>query len=183
MEQAPADKPADVAAEKPAEPAAEAPIVYDFKLPDGIEPDLPAIESLKAILGENKVSPEAGQKLVDLYQELQAAQTAAWTQRTQQWAADAKADPFLSGKEVAAGGFRSFDEARAAIGKVVAKYVDPETKAFLDQMGLGNHPGLVRAFAKIGRDLGEGQTVPGTGAAPSDTLRALYSNSPQMFES
>lgn len=175
------EKPAEPTPEKPAEPAADAPLVYDFKLPDGIEPDLPAIESLKGILGEHKVPPEAGQKLVDLYQELQTAQVAAWTERTQQWAADAKADPFLSGKEVAAGGFRSFDEAKAAIGKATAKYLDADTRAFLDQMGLGNHPGLARTFAKIGRDLAEGQTVPSSGSAPGNGLRDLYPNSPQMF--
>lgn len=35
----------------------------------------------------------------------------------------------------------------------VQKYADPEFKTYLDESGLGNHPALIRAFMKIGREL------------------------------
>jgi hypothetical protein len=54
---------------KPTETPPEAPEapVYDFKLPDGVEVDGDAMGNFTGILGEAKVAPEAGQRLLDLY--------------------------------------------------------------------------------------------------------------------
>lgn len=43
--------------------------------------------------------------------------------------------------------------------KAIDAYTDKSFKQYMDESGLGNHPALVKAFAKIGRELSEDKLV------------------------
>jgi hypothetical protein len=58
-------KPAEPAKVEP--PAAPEPIKYDFKLPETIKADDEQMGAFTGILGEARVAPEVGQKLMDLH--------------------------------------------------------------------------------------------------------------------
>ncbi len=162
-------------------PAAEA-ISYDgLKLPEGLEVHAETLDAAKAIFGELKIPADKAQKLVDLHGKLQAAQAEAWSQTVQSWAAEAKADPFLSGKQILEGGFTSFQEAQTAAARFMARFGTPELRQALDSMGLGNHPELFKAVAKAGRELAQDQVLTGAAGTAGNPLRARYPNSPQLF--
>ena len=73
------------------------------------------------------------------------------------------------------------DQAQRAFGQ----FASPEFSALMDETGLGNHPELVKAFAKIGAMLGEDKLIVGTGLGQSkvtphdakDQIQSLYADS------
>jgi hypothetical protein len=48
-----------------------------------------------------------------------------------------------------------FEETTLFAERASSRFLDPDTRHFLESTGLGNHPGLVKAFSNIGRLLGE----------------------------
>lgn len=62
------EKPAVEAGAEGEKPAAEpAPVYTEFKMPEGMQAAAPQMEAFTAFLGENNLSQEAGQKLIDLH--------------------------------------------------------------------------------------------------------------------
>ena len=47
--------------------------------------------------------------------------------------------------------------------RAFAEFSTPELQKLMDETGLGNHPELLRIFAKVGERLGEDSLVVGTG--------------------
>ncbi len=52
-----------------------------------------------------------------------------------------------------------FDEEVQNARKAIDAYTDKAFRQYMDDTGLGNHPALVKAFAKIGRELSEDRLV------------------------
>ena len=64
----------------------------------------------------------------------------------------------------------NFDAEVRNARKALDAYTDKAFKQYMDESGLGNHPALVKAFAKIGRELSEDRLV------QSDTATRLAKN-------
>lgn len=178
----PAEAPvAEVA--KPVEPAkapeaakpevaveAEAPVapVYEaFKLPEGLQVAPEQLETFTALLGENKLTQEAGQKFMDMHGEVLKKFSADMAQR--------QLDVF---DETRAGWRKDFDksagnrrdtvlnDAKWAIEQIV-----PDETARKDLWnvlaftGVGDHPAMINALAATAKKLRE-RAAPPRGVPP-----------------
>lgn len=197
----PADKPAEGAAEKdkPAEgdtpPAGEqkaedkpaegegekkegeegkdgpAPFSADaIKLPDGVAIDQGALEAASPVIAELGLNQEQGQKLVDAYVKIREKEAANYAETVAAWETAAKAD-----KEI--GGTR-WDASLHAARSVLDKFGTPELREYLEMTGAGNHPEVIRAFARIGAKIGEDDPVvsrpPASTKPGDDVIELLY---------
>lgn len=140
------------------------PVVYDFKMPEGVELDKDAADQFKAIATELKMPAESAQKVVDLYAKLQGDATKAFSDQVQAWGDEVKADKELGSSENL-----------AAARKAVDDFGTPEFKSLLNSTGLGNHPEVVRFMSKIGKQISEDAVVRGRqGEKPRDAANVLY---------
>lgn len=157
-----------------ADKPAEAPEQYEeFKLPEGFQKDGPLIEAFTPLAKEANLSQEAAQKFVDLGAKLvadtRAAQQKAWEGVVSKWTADLKAD-----KEV---GGAALKESTGYAVKALKQYADPETRKYLDDSRLANHPGLFKMLVRVGKTISEDKLFEG-GAAQTELSAAkiLYPN-------
>lgn len=162
----------------PATPAA--PAALELKLPDGTNPDSVLFPEFQKLATEAKLEGPVAQKLLDLGVKMQARQgelaVEAWKQQDQKWVEAVKADPSIGGQNLE----KTVTAARAGV-----RWAGGDALATaLDELGVGNHPLLVAAFARIGQGLAEDKTGSRAGAPPpgepteQDRIRAAY---PTMF--
>lgn len=155
--------------DKPAAPAI--PEKYEFKgLPEGYTLDEAQIGEWSGVFKELGLSQEQAQKLVEMDAKRftaanspEAQQAAALAQRNQQvsqWEASLKQDPDLGGAK--------FDATVETAQKAMASFGSPQLKEMLAESGLGSHPEVVRFFAKVGKELSEGQLHRTTTEQPSE---------------
>lgn len=138
-----------------------APEQYEFKAPEGAELDTEAVAAFEPIAKELNLTNEQAQKLVDLYgtrltQQVEAQQQ-AWQKQLDTWVSEVKSDKEIGGKAFD----QNVDHAKAAL----TKFGTPELKQALDATGFGNHPELVRVFARIGKTMAEDNFVQANAAA------------------
>lgn len=81
------------------------------------------------------------------------------------WASAIKADPEYGGAK--------FDKTVSNAGVFMDRFLDQEGRDLLNASGLGNHPSLVRAFAKAGMHFAEGEVITGE-PAPVAKGHPLY---------
>lgn len=146
-------------------PGADAEIVYEFELPEGVQFADGEVDEFKNVAKDLKLPKDAAQKIVDLATKREQARSEAFATTVRGWAEATQADKEL-GKP----------ENLALALKAVSTFGSPELKAVLDSSGLGNHPEVVRAFLKIGRQISE-DTIDGKGQganAERDTATILY---------
>ena len=154
---APAEKPAGepAAGEKPADKPAEAPIVYDFKLPEGAQADAETLDGFKALAGELKLPADKAQAVVDLGMKLLEKQTAAiqeqWAEQRKGWVDEIKSDPDFGGKQ--------FDKTVEGAHRVLRQYGDKQTVEAIRELGLDSHPGLVKLLARVARATSEDSSI------------------------
>lgn len=136
-------------------PELKAPEKYEFTAPEGAELDSKAVELFEPVARELDLSNEQAQKLAGLWpqlqEQMQQRQAESWGQQVEKWAADTKTDKEIGG-----------DKLTAAVGhaqKALDTFASKEFREFLDTTGLGNHPEMVRAFAKVGKLMGEDSFV------------------------
>ncbi len=167
-EPAPADAPApDATATASTAPA----IVYEFTWPEGVEP-LPAEElaPFTGILGEAKVAPEVGQKLLDLYQaesaklveRINKQSETVWNETRREWVDAIRNDPELGGNR--------FQATITSCRQLINQYGgSDEQKAELYQAfnltGMGDNPAMMRLVHNVSKALLE-QARPVTAAKP-----------------
>ena len=154
-------KEAEDAGKKPDDQAsAGAPEKYELKAPEGSEFDSEAFEAIEPTLRELGLTNVAAQKLVDAYagqimpklseRANKLILDKAASQRAE-WAEAFEKDPDI-------GGARKGDTLSAA-ARVFDHYglkKGEGLRQLLDESGLGNHPELIRVFARIGHDMAEG---------------------------
>jgi hypothetical protein len=128
-----------------------APEKYELKAPDGVALDEAALTEFEPVARELNLSNEQAQKIADLYSKQMAEQSnrqaEQWKQTTANWVGDIKADKEIGGQNFET----SVRHAQAALNK----FGSPELKAQMDATGMGNHPELVRVFARIGKAMAE----------------------------
>lgn len=173
------DAPAADAAEggEPAEP--DATPFEGLKAPEGFAAlDETALNEATPILRElGADTPEKAQAIIDKFGPVLAGMTeranaAAITRidddratRVAEWATQVQADPEIGGANYA--------KSVQLAGTVMDRFMDADSRAFLDESGLGNYPGLVKAFAKIGGQIAEG-VIHTSEAAQEKRGHALY---------
>lgn len=149
-----------------AKPEVKAPEKYEFKMPEGMALDAKAVEAFEPIARELDLTQEQAQKLVDLQAASVKQQVEAWQGTIKGWADAARADKEIGGANL---------DASLNAGKAFLKaYGTPELSKVLDDYGIGNHPEVIRAFAKAGMAMSEDKfhtsnSTPGA-KSPEDIL-------------
>lgn len=166
----PAAPTAPVDPAKPAEAGAAgealvgAPEKYEFKLPDGLTMDAAGLAKYEATFRDLGLTNDQAQRIVGQYAEQVVEQNkqleADLVKQTEEWASALRSDPEFGGTK--------FDATVATAQKAIGHFGDPALKQWLEDTGAMNHPGLVKAFSKIGKAMSEdtfnrpGGNVPGT---------------------
>jgi hypothetical protein len=125
---------------------------YEFVAPEGVELDPVALEKFEPVARELGLTSDQANKLVALQAELVAGQSQQWSKQVETWVTSVKADKELGG--VGLNG--TLSNATRALNQ----FGTPELKAALDATGMGNHPELVRVFARVGKAMAEDGHVP-----------------------
>ena len=141
-------------------PAAPTPI--DIKLPENFQADAAAVDGFKKLAAESGLDSAKAQKFFDSYVALEQsrAQSAeqAFAKQEESWLAELKADKEFGGPHFDA----TVKSARRGM-----ELVGRDAQAVIAAAGLGNHPALVKAFARIGKANAEDSVASTTQAAGS----------------
>jgi len=174
QETAPEEKPAEEA------PAGEPePLKYeDFKLPEGLAKDDKLLTAFIENAAKHHVSQDAAQAVIDAIapqvSEALSAPYKEWEARQTAWLDEINKDPEIGGAKL--------KPVQAQIGKLLVDtaLIDPGFQQAMIETGAGNHPAVVRTFAKLAAAYTEGRPSPvGRPAEQPRTLaQKLYPNLP-----
>lgn len=141
----------------------ESPDKYDLSgiVPDTYNQDV--LEQFKQKAHETGMSQEGVRKMAEWYKEVEVKQHEAINK-----ARAIQDDQHIMTLKTELGA--NFDAEVKNARKALDAYTDKAFKQYMDESGLGNHPALVKAFAKIGRELSEDRLV------QSDTATRLAKN-------
>ena len=160
----------------------EVPETYELEAPEGFAIDPQALAVATPVFRELGLSNEQASKLMPVAAQFaQGLSDKLNAQIISQVRADRKAwlDSAMADREI--GGAR-WKETLAKGAFALDNLGFPKGSPFrvlLDESGLGNHPEMIRAWAKVGRAIGEdGDFVRGAGIPHSrrDTAETLYPN-------
>jgi len=154
-----------------AEEAAKVPEAYTLTAGEGVELDKAMVEQATPIFKELGLNNAQAQKVVDLYANTVLPEVAQ-TVQTQtlallgmadmvDWAKQLKADKEYGGSKV------TETLAMCAAGR--DRFGTPELRALLETTRLGNHPEIVKFFAKVGKATGEDQVLSDSGGKTQAT--------------
>jgi len=152
------DKPADKAAD-------QVPESYELTLPEGSPLDQSALEKTASWARERGLSNEQAQAALEYANDQAQARDAhlrAEVERLayEEWPTQLQADPEYGGEK--------FDQTAEHARRALAKFGTPALSQALKDTGYGNHPELVKTFARIGKELAddrlEGGGQGGTGS-------------------
>jgi hypothetical protein len=171
---APAEPVADVKNDAIADPvkvdAPKAPEKYEFAAPEGQQFNSDVLGEFEATARELDLSQEAAQTLLSkVAPAIQKAQQAEAVRMQNEWAEAARSDKEFGGDKLA--------ENLAVANKALTTFGTPELKTLLDQTGLANHPEIIRAFYKAGKQISSSTFVTGGLAQSNDatpTAKKLY---------
>lgn len=172
---------AAAAAAKPSTPATPpAEVAYTLALPKDAQIEAGAVERLTSFAKEHKLAPEIAQKALDLadaevkadrVKQNESAAESFKTMATKQWVEDVKADAEFGGEKYLV----TVEEVKRAADK----FLTDADREVLNTTGWGNHPMLVKMFARIGRSMANDKLVnsgaSGSGAARDNSLEARAS--------
>lgn len=160
--------PASPATTAAAAPAAE-PVKYEFKLPETSTLDAEDLKGIEAFARENGLSPAAAQKFAEREAareaEMIGGMKAEMESLSTAWLKSVEADKDLGGANLKV----TTENAQRAM----AQLATPALRQYLADSRLGNHPELVRLFARIGsmiREDGVISSVTSDGAAKATAL-------------
>ena len=160
---------------KPEEKKPEAPESYeDFTLPEGYDANETELTEFKTMAKDFNLSQDQAQSLIDFEAKRmqdQASQLAeTWQDQVGGWLNDAKADKEIGGRE--------WNGTLRYANAFVNKFGSEGLREVMEQVGLGNHPEVLRAFAKAGRAISDDEIESGKGpaAAPKTAAELIYNN-------
>jgi len=141
----------------------------DFKLPDGVKLDAADVTELQTYAKTHNLTQEQAQALVDRQLKTQtdteakvvAKQAEAVKALANDWKAATQADKDIGGEKLTAT-LATAVKARDAFGS-------PELIRILNDSGMGNHPEVVRFFAKVGQAMSEDKFVQSGKGTPGNT--------------
>jgi hypothetical protein len=160
----------DDAAAKTDEAAKE--VVYEFKLPEGVDLKGEALDELKATAKELGLTQEQAQRVADLGAKQAQGFAAQLVEQqktmTAEWAEQTTTDKEIGGDKLS--------ENLGVAKKALDTFGSPALKTLLNQSGLGNHPEVVRFMVKAGKAISEdGRLVTGA-AAQADRANTPIEN-------
>jgi hypothetical protein len=168
----PAITPQPVATPPPTEAAPKVPDKYELKLSDKSPLDNDALTRIAGLAKEKGLSQDQAQLLVQAEESsltnFQTKQAEAYNQTKAQWAEAVQKDKEIGGE--------NFKQSVALSSRVVDRFATEEFKKTLDVTGLGQHPEIVRVFARIGKAMSNDQLImPGAqGAGKKEMKDILY---------
>lgn len=148
----------EIAAEEAAAKAAKVPEAYELTAPEGLTLDEEAVTFATPIFKElglsnedaNKLLPAAAQLVQRTQDQMNQQYEMQVAATRKEWLDSARADPEIGGpnwKESLAVGAKALDLLGAPKGSPF--------RDLLNDSGLGNHPEVIRIFAKVGRAIGD----------------------------
>lgn len=166
----------------------ESAITYEaFTLPEGMAMDQDMLDQYTPLFQKAGLSQEDAQKYIDdyvgkmtanmegseqvfteMYEKKRAADVAT---QSEAWLTQLKSDKELGGA--------NFESVRARVLEAVASKGSPELKQAFNDLGLGNHPEIVRfinAMAKGYQPQDRGETQAGAGGVNNTIANTLYPN-------
>lgn len=144
---------------------------YEIKLPEDTRLSDADKERIAQFAKEQGLSKDAAQKLVEdesrardeYFSDLQNQHK----EMIDEWATAVKNDKELGGEK--------FNESVEMAKRVVTRFGTQQFMDDLDNSGYGNHPEVVRVFARIGRSMGDDIMVkPGSHSAGDRTMEDLF---------
>lgn len=162
-----------------AAPSAESQSPEDYSLaaPEGSLMSSEDVEKISSIAKEKGLSAEQAKAWVDhdnaLLETFVQRQSDELKARSETWVEEVRKDKEIGGER--------FTETIEAAKRLIDRYATPDFKTVLDNTGLGNHPELMRLFARIGKQMTEDKLVlPGAGSAGKKTpAEILYGSEKQ----
>jgi hypothetical protein len=162
-------------AQAPAEPQ-----TYEtFTLPEGATLDPASLTSATELFRASSLNQEQAQKFIDLAVSREQASVRkgqqAYVDLQNQWRSQAQADPEIGGDR--------FQASLASASRAIDRLGVPGLKEALNLTGAGNHPAVVKAFARLGQMVSEDRFVPGKDAAPAaprSPAEVIYGGTPRQ---
>lgn len=154
-------------AQKPAEPVV--PEKYEFELPEGMPLDQAAADEFSAVAKELKLPQDAAKRLTNIAVAMQKRQIEQHQKDVEGWIEKLKADQEIGGEKLS--------ESLGIARRGLETYGSQELYDILASTGFESHPAVVRAFYKIGKELGPDTFVAGSPprTAP-DPARTMFPN-------
>lgn len=142
----------------PATPSTAATLVpdkYELKLPNGSQLQPAEVEKVASYAKERKLTQEQAQDVLNTRSEAVSsyseAQVSAYNERINSWKAASAADKEIGGVDYG----KNVELAHRAMKTFGGDTLMQE----LEVTGYGNHPEVVRVFARIGKAMGEGRLI------------------------
>lgn len=155
----------------PAQAQPDTEIKYDLKLAEGAMLDQAYVEQFSQFAKENKLTQEMAQGFLNREQNL----LNSYVQKQQQefeatqkaWVAEIEKDPEIGGEKL--------KENVELAHRALKQFGSEKFLSELEQTGYGNHPELVRVFAKIGQLIKEDKMVsPNANSGGTRTLEDVF---------
>lgn len=157
---------------------------YEFKMPEGVELDAKLADALMPEFKDLGLTQAQAQKLVDRYAEARKAEAEAYVATPEgaasaaayqyfkengtpeTWVEAAKKDPDIGGVK--------WDASVADAQRAIRAFGGEDLRQFLNATGAGNHPALIRAFAKAGANISEDVPANGGGGGNGKPVEAAH---------
>lgn len=146
---------------------------YELTVPEGMELDAELVSAVSPILAGKGFTRAEAQELSDavnkVYGERAAKDAEDWQNTVSGWADTAKKDKEIGGDK--------WDGTVLAAQKAVTKLGNDGLREYLNASGGGNHPELIRFFAKVGGMISDDNTpTGGSGGAgkPVDASHLMF---------
>lgn len=152
-----------------AEPEGAPEAYSDFAIPENMELGDGLVDDVKALAKELGLPQDKAQKIIDMSIERTAKFQEIFEQTRAQWVEDTKADPEIGGAK--------FDATLEASAKALDAFGSDALNDVLKGSGLGNHPEMIRVFAKIGAAISEDKLVTGKVVTSSDPAQKMFDKS------
>jgi len=148
---------------------------YTLTMPDGVQVDQELLDELSPEFKAAGLTSRQAQALTDKFiakqTERMKARTEDWGKTVAGWVDTAKNDPEIGGPK--------WDATVADARRALTTLGTPALREYLEASGGGNHPELIRVFAKVGAMTKEDNPAAGgTGGTgrPAETAHRLFPN-------
>ena len=146
----------------------KAPEKYELTLPEGSYLKESAVEKTASIAKERGLSNEEAQFVLEQSSRAVEDHLLDAQAVTEGWIAEVKSDKEIGGEH--------FNKSVESAKRVIERFATDEFKNYLNETKFGNHPEVVRTFARIGRAMEEDSLImpKGTPAANKKSPEELF---------
>jgi len=146
---------------------------YELVFPETMQVDEQMLGEAQEMFRADGLSNEQAQRYADLMakkvDEIGQAFASHRMAQGQEWAQQAQTDQEIGGAQ--------FDESVSLASKALDAFGSPELRKALDESQMGNHPEMIKAFARIGKEIKEDNiSPPGLGGGQQTKSKILYPN-------